>query len=331
MVFYKAVKCMEVGDMMASGSHKQEGYAILEVLKKYTDEDHRIRQQQIIDLVERETGQVYVRKSIRTNLNELLNAGYPIRFDRGWYYEHEFCPAELNLIVDSLRTASGITASQRDELIRKISCLGGEWYAKDENNKQLRPANPHFLYALDVLHEAIETRKKVAFFYGNYGVDKQLHYRCRDDGNPRDYLINPYHVLTTNGRYYLICNVDKYDTIAHFRVERIMDIQITDQPIKPLKKIEGCEKGIDIQRYINDHPYMYNGKPKKHTFLAKAIALNDIFDWFGMEVNIEPINDHTIKATVKADDVSFDYWCRRYTEHLISDDDALHNSDMIST
>lgn len=81
--------------------------------------------------------------------------------------------------------------------------------------------------------------------------------------------------------------------------------------------IEGCENGIDVQRYINDHPYMYNGKPKKHTFQAKAIALNDVFDWFGMESKIEQFNDNIINVTVKADDVSFEYWCKRYEEYLL--------------
>ena len=302
---------------MGTISYKQNGFAILEVLKKYTDETHHLKQQEIIDLLNKDKGHAPVRKSLRCDLQELVDAGYPILYKRGWYYVHEFSPAELNLVVDSLRTASGITAGQRDELIRKISRLGGDWYAKDENNKQLRPQNPQFLHTLDILHEAIKAGRKVLFYYGNYGIDKQLHYRCRDDGNPRDYLINPYQILTTNGRYYLICNVDKYDTIAHFRVERIMDIQLTDQPIKPLSSIEGCENGIDPQEYVNDHPYMYSGKPKKHTFQAKAEAMNDIFDWFGMNAKIEQVDDAVISVTVKADDASFEYWCRRYAEHLM--------------
>lgn len=312
---------------MATISYKQTSHAVLNVLKKYTDEEHRIKQQDIIEFVRQETGQVHVRKSIRKDLNELIAAGYPIHYEKGWYYEHEFCPAELNLIVDSLRTAAGITASQRDELIRKISRLGGDWYAKDENNQQLRPNNPQFLYALDILHEAIDSGKKVLFYYGNYGVDKQLHYRCRDDGNPRDYLINPYNILTTNGRYYLICNVDKYDTIAHFRIERIMDIQLTEQPIKPLNTLDGCKNGIDPQQYVNDHPYMYNGKVKKHTFQVKSDALNDVFDWFGMQVSVDQVDEDAFSVTVKADDKSFEYWRRRYKEHLAYSTDTDKESE----
>ena len=60
---------------MAAISYKQTGFAILEVLKKYSDENHRLRQQQIIDLVEQDTGLVHARKSIRKDLKELLAAG----------------------------------------------------------------------------------------------------------------------------------------------------------------------------------------------------------------------------------------------------------------
>ena len=233
---------------MATISYKQTGYAVLELLKRCTDENHRLKQVEIVALLEETTGVAHARKSIHKDLKELQDAGYPVRLHHGWYYEHEFCPAELNLLIDMLRCTSGITSAQRDELICKISKLGGEWYATQELGSQLQPANPQFLYTLDVLHEAIAKGKQVTFFYGNYGVDKLLHQRCRADGQPRDYLINPYYVLTTNGRYYLLCNVDKYDTIAHFRIERIMDIQLLDGQAKGMEQLEDEVKGIDVQQ-----------------------------------------------------------------------------------
>ena len=76
---------MKGGVSMPVGSYKQKGYAVLKVLRKYTDENHRIRQQQIIDMVEQMTGQVHVRKAIRKDLQELIDAGYPLRFNKGWY------------------------------------------------------------------------------------------------------------------------------------------------------------------------------------------------------------------------------------------------------
>ena len=302
---------------MSPTSYKLTSHEILRILKKYTDEDHHLSQKEIGNLLEQETGKAHARKSIHRDLAQLVTAGYPIVNHKGWYYEHEFCPAELNMIIDSLRTSSGITANQRDDLIRKVSLLGGDWFAKDENNEQLRPFNPQFLYALDVLHEAIASGRKVKFFYGNYGTDKQLHYRYRDDGNPRDYLINPYQILTTNGRYYLICNVDKYDTIAHFRVERIMDIETTDLPIKPVETIEGCENGIDVQHYVNDHPFMYSGQTQKYNLRIKTEGINDILDWFGTNVEFVSEDENETEIVIESDPISYDLWIGRYAKHII--------------
>ena len=51
-------------------------------------------------------------------------------------------------------------------------------------------------------------------------MDKKLHPRKSEP-----YIINPYQMVAVNDKYYLICNVDKYDNVAHFRVDRITDIK----------------------------------------------------------------------------------------------------------
>ena len=74
-------------------------------------------------------------------------------------------------------------------------------------------------YTIDVLDEAISKGKKVSFIYNSYGTDKKLHPK-----REREYVINPYQMVATNGRYYLICNYDKYDTLSNYRIDRITGI-----------------------------------------------------------------------------------------------------------
>ena len=301
---------------MAALSYKQTGYAVLECLKRHTDENHCLKQMEIVALLQKETGLVQARKSIRKDLGELQAAGYPVRYKRGWYYEHEFCPAQLNLMIDSLRNTSGVTAHQRDDLVRKISRLGGDWYAQDSANSQLKPANPQFLYTLDILHEAIANSRQVLFYYGDYDSDKQLHRRKRNDGSDRDYLINPYYVVCTNGRYYLIGNIDKYDDLSHYRIDRIMDIQPLETPAKPLNSVTDSENTIDLQKYVTDHPYMYHGKPMEQRIRINRKGINDVLDWFGMESMFENEDGEWVDAVVTADESSTEYWKKRYEEYL---------------
>lgn len=84
---------------------------ILEILKKHTDEDHKLSQQQIQELMEKEYGMKVDRKTVRRNLSKLIEFGFPVKY-RGseyesdaitrngrngeetiltdWYYAHEF-------------------------------------------------------------------------------------------------------------------------------------------------------------------------------------------------------------------------------------------------
>ena len=103
---------------------------ILEILKKYSDENHRLSQQDIIRILKRDYGMTADRKSVRRNLTELMDAGYPVCCDErqrggadgsetvfsGWYMEHEFTDAELRLLIDSLLSSRTLRKSSAPRL-----------------------------------------------------------------------------------------------------------------------------------------------------------------------------------------------------------------------
>ena len=53
---------------------------ILDILRKYSDEDHRLSQREIGEILKTEYGMTADRKAIRRNLSELLECGYPIEY-----------------------------------------------------------------------------------------------------------------------------------------------------------------------------------------------------------------------------------------------------------
>ena len=54
---------------------------LLELLRKYSDENHRLSQQELLRLLESEYGMTADRKSVRRNLLELQACGYPVCSD----------------------------------------------------------------------------------------------------------------------------------------------------------------------------------------------------------------------------------------------------------
>lgn len=53
---------------------------ILDILKKYSDEEHRLSQKDIANILERDYGMSADRKAIRRNLIGLMECGYNIEY-----------------------------------------------------------------------------------------------------------------------------------------------------------------------------------------------------------------------------------------------------------
>lgn len=70
-------------------------------------------------------------------------------------------------------------------------------------------------------------------------VSIKLHHRINKNGDVREYIINPYTMVANGGKYYLICNYDKYDNLSHYRIDRISNIEILDTPRKPKNRLRG--------------------------------------------------------------------------------------------
>ena len=85
--------------------------------------------------------------------------------------------------------------------------------------------NKHLFLNIELLDEAITKQKKVSFNYTEYHTDKKMHLKKRSDGSTK-YIVSPYQMAANDGKYYLICNFDKYDDISNYRLDRIMNLKI---------------------------------------------------------------------------------------------------------
>ena len=116
---------------------------ILDILKKYTDEDHRLSQKDIVDILKKEYSMPADRKAVKSNLMNLVDFGYPINYSESlrkdkngedktvltdWYLSHDFSDAELRLLIDGLLFSRHIPYSQRKELITKLEGLSSVYF-----------------------------------------------------------------------------------------------------------------------------------------------------------------------------------------------------------
>jgi predicted DNA-binding transcriptional regulator YafY len=152
----------------------------------------------------------------------------------------------------------------------------------------------------------------VSFNYTHYGVDKKKHVRTGADGEPTLFRVTPYQMVATNGRYYLVCSMDKYDTLGNYRVDRITNIQITSKPAKPKSKVKGMEHGFDLPKHMAEHIYMFHGDSVRVKFRAPIDTITDIVDWFGLDFDIKQADDEHVNITVLVNEHAMFHWAMQY-------------------
>lgn len=308
---------------------------ILDILKKYTDENHRLSQKEIMDILEQEYDMKAERKAIKRNLMNLIDSGYDIEYSESirmnkngeeetfytdWYLERNFSDAELRLLIDGLLFSKHIPYSQCKELIGKLEGLSNRYFkSRVEHILTLPdnvPENTQLFYTIEVLDKAITKGQQVLLHYNEYGTDKQMHPRRRSDGAVREYVINPYQLVAVNGKYYLICNYDKYDDVSNYRLDRITDIKMLDTPVKPMKLVKGLENGLNLPKHMAEHIYMFTGESVPVVFKAKRYLLTELFDWFGKDMQFleETENEVTVRVNVNLE--AMRKWALQYAVHV---------------
>ena len=230
---------------------------ILQILDQYTCPDHPLTQDDIAARLAGDYGIELERKAIGRNLSLLKEAGYDIESDRRGSYlaSREFDDSELRMLIDGVLASKYITARHSKELIEKLCSLSDRHFrAHVKNiwsvNEWSKTDNCAVFYNIEVADAAIERGRQIEFVYNKYGADKKLHRTAK-------HLVSPYQFILHNQRYYLVACNEKWKNIGHYRLDRITDIRMTDEPATPLRSLPGYEKGIDYKQYATSLPYMF--------------------------------------------------------------------------
>ena len=207
------------------------------------------------------------------------------------------------------------------ELIKKLEGLSSVYFKSKVKHICCAPnsciSNAQLFYTIDILDEAIEKKRKVEFEYCNYDIDKELHPRNNNDGTVRKYIVNPYQMVTMSGRYYLICNYDKYDDISNYRVDRIKNIRILNTSIKPVEKTNGKKFGLNLPEHMSEHVYMFSGDIIQVKFRANSYILNDIIDYFGTSADFSDVTEKDFIVRVRISEEDMFRWAVQFSDHAV--------------
>ena len=303
--------------MYATGNKKMLNMLIMEILWKYTDEDHALTQQEILKLLNN-YGMECDRRSVRNNVLYLKELGYDSSMEKGYrLLSRDFDDSDLRILIDSVLFSKSISTKQARDLINKIreNLASNYFNAKVSHVSNLpelnRTINKQAMYSLDALNDAIADKKKVSFIYNNIGTDFKLHPRREEP-----YIVNPYQIVANNGRFYLIANYDKYDNVAHFRIDKMTEVKILDEKIKPMSKVPELKNGLNLPKHMAEHIYMFSGESVVATLKTTEDMMSELVDWFGKNISIVENKDGYITVRVSCNRKAMRFWALQYGPYV---------------
>ena len=288
---------------------------ILQILQKYSDANHPLKQGDIAEILQREYGIEVERKAIGRNISLLKEAGYDIVSAHSGCYldENIFEDAELKLLIDGVLCSKHIAPHHSKELIGKLTKLANVYFkSRIRNiysvNDWNKTKNCDLFLNIELVDEAIERGRRIEFSYNKFGVDKKLH-------KSATHAASPYQMILHNQHYYLIALNEKWKNMGFYRMDKITDMHITEQRLTPLRTVEGYESGLDYKKLSSAMPYMYTDQPERIELMADASVVDQIVDWFGYDVHISELGNK-VKVVLLSSPTAMLYWALQYAEHV---------------
>lgn len=286
---------------MAKGNNqKLKIIYLMKILLEKTDEEHSITMPEIIAALE-SYGISAERKSIYSDIENLRGFGMDIigeQRDRTFYYHvgnRQFELAELKLLVDSVQSAKFITVKKSNELIKKIEGFASKYEASQLQRQvyvsgRIKTMNESIYYNVDKIHTAIGANSKITFQYFQWDVNKKMVLRK----NGALYEVSPWALSWDDENYYLIAFDSKEDKIKHFRVDKMLHIELKNER----REGKGRFQKFDMAVYAKKTFGMFGGEEQTVKLLCDNTFAGVMIDRFGKDIFMVPVDDSHFTVSV---------------------------------
>ena len=301
---------------------------IMQILEYYSDVNHPLTQEEIINKLYDDYGIEAERKAVGRNVQLLQDmferdsmtktaTAIVIESDKrkGTYIDKRlFEDAELRLLIDGVLASKHISEKYSKDLIEKLSSLSNKYFRSNVKHVYSvkdwdKTENKALFWNIEVIDEAIEKCRQITFDYNKYGADKKLH-------KTSSHTASPYQLVLHNQHYYLVFYNEKWHNVGHFRLDKITQINIIDKPITPIRSVKGYENGLDYKKYATSLPYMFTDEVERITFICDECVIDQVVDWFGKKIAISDFGGEKYEVTVTASPNAMEYWALQYLNYV---------------
>ena len=324
---------------------KLKSYLVLDYLMQETDEQHHVTIQDILLYLD-SLGLEAEQRSVMDDIKEINYVLYMLEqecsietavedldsgeFDdekfirrsanrREYYVDHrrnDVTEDDVRLIAEALYTSKFLHKKKVKDLVKIVTPLVSRHSAQRVTHSipeldRPRTTNQEVYWSVIELNNAmqddrIHSPKKVTFRYQTHHIDDVE--KTIDKRKGSLYKVSPFKLIINEGNYYLLAFDDESQTMRTYRVDRMKDVNCTEEPI------DGEEEfaAIDLRNYTQRVFGMFGGERVPLTLLFDNCLLDTVVDRFGTrDIRYEKADeDHfTVALDVELSEQFYGWLC----------------------
>lgn len=276
--------------------------AVKQILEKYTDKDHGITMDRILELLSMR-GIKAERKSVYDDIDALIEKqGMNIQKPKGRDFTYRltkrtFSMTELKWILDSVQSSKFLSEKGSRVIITHLKTLCSKYDATQLQSHVLlanraKTTEEKLSKNVSTINKAITDGEQIVFKYFDYNIQKEPVYRKK--GKP--YIVSPYALVYSDENYYLLAYDEEHDEVRPYRVDRMRDVTQYKGVVR--KGREAFEK-IDLAQYQKYSFSMFGNNVESVTMVFQNRMMNAVIDRFGRDIMVMKEDADHFRVSVK--------------------------------
>ncbi|HIT89164.1 MAG TPA: WYL domain-containing protein [Candidatus Merdenecus merdavium] len=304
---------------------KEKLIRVLQIMES-TDEKSPMNASQIVEKLDSKytLGDID-RRSIYRDISMLQYCGYQITQckdkRKGWYMEkHAFDDWEIKIMMDAVQQAKCVSDKEAVEIREKLLALTSN-RGRSRFSHMMRPIKDcsdvvvEIGKYIEMMLEAMFLHKKIEFQYTEITNDMEKVLRR----NGKIYKLNLYTIYWASNNYYLVGSHDNHDGLTHYRLDRILNLSISDEYAIDAKEKVGVNPESYIQKYIEESVNHFSGDLVRIEvqYTPDPVTNAILYDFAGRDIKVYKQKDGTYRALfMKMNTVTLAGWFLQYVNRF---------------
>ena len=291
-------------------NQKMKPFLVYQYLMKHSDEEHPVSAPNIVAYLQEICGIYAERRSIYTDIEEINKALLMIEnginiteseemiaadtydedkmiiYDshkKGFYVQRRnYDLYDMRLLAECIYSAKFLEVNQAKRLADIVCEFVSEAQAEQITHDsfltdRVKTHNKDVINNIAVINEAMHksSNKKISFKYLKYSISDLSQQVERRHG--AKYTVSPFALLINDGNYYLLAFDDYAQDLRTYRVDRMKNVSMLNQPREGHKVFAKVNMKSYTQRVFS----MFGGKPEKLTIRFINPLLDAAVERFG--------------------------------------------------